>query len=524
MGSSTRIGGLAGLLVIPFVGRYYDLRFRKDPAQALRLIALLTLPSALLTPVQYFMPNAVLYTIASIPQVVLLSSAFTMIGPLLQTIVPYRLRGLGAAMGSIYVFFFGATGGALIALPLTNAYGPQHHDPADAHPGHRRSAGVLIIRSRRSSTATCAMAVEEIREEDDRPPSSGRRPRTHAGVQVADVDFSYGPCRCCSTSTFEVAARRGAGAARHRTAPGKSTHPAGDRRARHAAVGWCGSTAGRSRSCVARAAGAAWGSCRWPAARRVFPSMTVAREPDVRCLTSVEDPASARRDRPGATNSFPVLRERLDRAGAGSLSGGEQQMLAIGKALLPRSRGAAHRRALARAGAGRRAGAARGRSSACKERGHDDGHRRAVAQRRARHRRPGHLHGEGRRCGSTARPRTCSSVTTSCGPSSSGKAADARRSTADIASRSSSTASSNGLAYGLLAIGLVLVYRSTRCHQLRPSRAWACFGAGARRTAGPQLRRPYCAGACSLGLLVGAALGGDRRARSSSDGCSTRPG
>ena len=47
---------------------------------------------------------------------------------------------------------------------------------------------------------------------------------------------------------------------------------------------------------------------------------------------------------------FPLLKERLEQAG-GTLSGGEQQMLAIGRALMSRPAAAAARRAVAGPGA-----------------------------------------------------------------------------------------------------------------------------------------------------------------------------
>ena len=37
--------------------------------------------------------------------------------------IPYRLRGMGQALGALYIFFIGATGGALLAGLLSNAYG-----------------------------------------------------------------------------------------------------------------------------------------------------------------------------------------------------------------------------------------------------------------------------------------------------------------------------------------------------------------------------------------------------------------
>jgi branched-chain amino acid transport system ATP-binding protein len=71
-----------------------------------------------------------------------------------------------------------------------------------------------------------------------------------------------------------------------------------------------------------------------PEGRRIFPRMTV--------LENLELGAFARRDREGIASDlervfalFPRLRERVGQVG-GTLSGGEQQMLAIGRALMAR--------------------------------------------------------------------------------------------------------------------------------------------------------------------------------------------
>jgi branched-chain amino acid transport system ATP-binding protein len=75
------------------------------------------------------------------------------------------------------------------------------------------------------------------------------------------------------------------------------------------------------------------GICQAPEGRRIFPRMTV-RE-------NLEMGAYARRgakladDFERVFSLFPVLKERLSQAG-GTLSGGEQQMLAIGRALMSR--------------------------------------------------------------------------------------------------------------------------------------------------------------------------------------------
>jgi branched-chain amino acid transport system ATP-binding protein len=76
------------------------------------------------------------------------------------------------------------------------------------------------------------------------------------------------------------------------------------------------------------------GICQSPEGRRIFPRMTV--------LENLEMGAFARNDRAGIAADlenvfelFPRLKERLRQKG-GTLSGGEQQMLAIGRALMSR--------------------------------------------------------------------------------------------------------------------------------------------------------------------------------------------
>jgi branched-chain amino acid transport system ATP-binding protein len=76
------------------------------------------------------------------------------------------------------------------------------------------------------------------------------------------------------------------------------------------------------------------GVCQAPEGRRIFPRMTVAE--------NLEMGAFARRDRSEidadmeeVLRLFPRLRERFRQKG-GTLSGGEQQMLAIGRALMSR--------------------------------------------------------------------------------------------------------------------------------------------------------------------------------------------
>jgi branched-chain amino acid transport system ATP-binding protein len=72
-----------------------------------------------------------------------------------------------------------------------------------------------------------------------------------------------------------------------------------------------------------------------PEGRRIFPRMTVFENLQMGATTA--DPAHFQEDLDRVLALFPRLKERLDQRG-GTLSGGEQQMLAIGRALMARPR------------------------------------------------------------------------------------------------------------------------------------------------------------------------------------------
>ena len=73
-----------------------------------------------------------------------------------------------------------------------------------------------------------------------------------------------------------------------------------------------------------------------PEGRRIFAEMTVRENLDLGAYCR-SDRAEARRDMDRMLDLFPRLRERIGQLG-GTLSGGEQQMLAIARALMARPR------------------------------------------------------------------------------------------------------------------------------------------------------------------------------------------
>jgi branched-chain amino acid transport system ATP-binding protein len=76
------------------------------------------------------------------------------------------------------------------------------------------------------------------------------------------------------------------------------------------------------------------GICQSPEGRGVFPGMSVRENLEMGAYTR-RDSANIAKDMAHVLDLFPRLRERFKQAG-GTLSGGEQQMLAVGRALMSR--------------------------------------------------------------------------------------------------------------------------------------------------------------------------------------------
>jgi branched-chain amino acid transport system ATP-binding protein len=74
-----------------------------------------------------------------------------------------------------------------------------------------------------------------------------------------------------------------------------------------------------------------------PEGRRVFANMTVRENLELGAYTRHRRPAEVKQDMEKVFVQFPRLKER-EAQSAGTLSGGEQQMLAIGRALMARPR------------------------------------------------------------------------------------------------------------------------------------------------------------------------------------------
>lgn len=79
------------------------------------------------------------------------------------------------------------------------------------------------------------------------------------------------------------------------------------------------------------------GVCHSPEGRRIFGNLTVRENLEMGAYVYHDSPERIQEDMERVFTLFPRLRERMRQLG-GTLSGGEQQMLAIGRALMARPR------------------------------------------------------------------------------------------------------------------------------------------------------------------------------------------
>ncbi len=324
------IGSIGVLVVLPFVGRYYDRLYHEDPAEALALIGKILLPVAVLVPIQYSMPNAVLWTVFSVLVAMLTLSAFSMVGPVLTSVAPYHLRGLTGAVGAIYLFFIGATGGAILSALLDQAFGPRVAVIVVMVPT-TIIGGLMIIRGSHFIRNDLSLTVLELQEELEEHRRQAADPASVPVLQLNNVDFSYGHVQVLFGVSFEV--KRGEVLAL------LGTNGAGKSTALKVAAGLVTPERGvvrlngRTVTYATPEQRSRLGIHLLPGGRGVFGEMTVAENLQMGGFAYRSDRADLQRRIERVLALFPVLGDARGKR-ADALSGGQQQMLALAIALL----------------------------------------------------------------------------------------------------------------------------------------------------------------------------------------------
>jgi ABC-type branched-subunit amino acid transport system ATPase component/MFS family permease len=327
-GLVTSMAGVLTVVVVPWVGARFDALYRVSPPRAMRIVALLILPGALLTPLQFSMPNAALFTLFAVPGTCFVAAAWAMIGPLFQAVVPYRLRSLGVAFAAVYVFLFGAVAGSLLGSALAASWSEGTAIITLAIPSAVAGAAMLL----RGATAVrddLAMIVGEIRDEEAERERQAFRADSIPRLQLVDIDFSYGQVQTLFGVDLEVApgevlallGTNGAGKSTIlRVIAGLGTPSRGAVR-----------LDGRTITFASPQQRTRMGIQLLPGGKGVFPSLSVEENLEMGAHIL---PRSVRAERTARVwHLFPGL-HGIRRQRAGSLSGGQQQQLALARVLL----------------------------------------------------------------------------------------------------------------------------------------------------------------------------------------------
>ena len=328
-GAWATAAGIFTVLSLVYVGPKFDRLWRENPTRTLHMIGALIGFSAVFKPIQWAMPTVPLFIAFSIPTLVMLSTAFAMVGPVMQAIVPYRLRGSGTALITLYIFFIGGTGGGLISFMFADAWGPRVTTLVLTIPS-AVIGGWIMYRSARHVRQDLSLNVQELFDEQDeqrRTAGDGEVP----ALQLNNIDFSYGPVQVLFDVAFEV--RKGETLALLGTnGAGKSTilrviSGLGIPQRGVVRLG------GRTVTYTSPQLRSRLGIQQLPGGNGVFPDMTVHQNLVMGAYIHRSDSDDVARRITSVLELFPDLERRQDQR-AGSMSGGQQQMLALARVLL----------------------------------------------------------------------------------------------------------------------------------------------------------------------------------------------
>jgi ABC-type branched-subunit amino acid transport system ATPase component len=276
------------------------------------------------------MPNPVLFAALAVLSGILTFGAFAMIGPILTSVAPYRLRGLVGAVAGIYIFFIGGAGGAVASALLESSFGVRPAILTLMIPAVI-VGGVLVMRSSHYIRNDLSAIVVELKEELEEHRRQQDNPDSVPVLQLSGVNFSYGHVQVLFDVSFDV--RQGEVLALLGTnGAGKSTAlrvAAGLEMPGQGAVRLHGGTV----TFTSPEQRARLGIHLLPGGKGTFSEMTVYENLQMGAFAYRSDRADMSRRIERSLELFPGLATRA-RQRASTLSGGQQQMLALAIAML----------------------------------------------------------------------------------------------------------------------------------------------------------------------------------------------
>ena len=328
-GAWATAAGLFTVLSLVYVGPKFDRLWRENPTRTLHMIGALIGFSAIFKPIQWAMPTVPLFIAFSIPTLVMLNTAFAMVSPVMQAIVPYRLRGSGTALITLYIFFIGGTGGGLISFMFADSWGPRVTTLVLTIPS-AILGGLIMYRGAKHVRHDLSLNVQELFDEQDEQRRTSGDDEIPA-LQLNNIDFSYGPVQVLFDVAFEV--KKGETLALLGTnGAGKSTilrviSGLGIPERGVVRLG------GRTVTYTSPQLRSRLGIQQLPGGKGVFPDMTVRQNLVMGAYIHRRDSVDVERRIASVLELFPDL-ERRQGQRANSMSGGQQQMLALARVLL----------------------------------------------------------------------------------------------------------------------------------------------------------------------------------------------
>ncbi|MEX2268629.1 MAG: ATP-binding protein [Acidimicrobiia bacterium] len=327
--------GLSAFLIIPVAGFVGDRMFRRKPESVLYLGGGCLIAFGIIYVASLYAPELWMVVLGWFLAECAIAPLGTAIFQTVAATVPADMRTLGFALFGVYGLVVGGFAGAVILGAISGAAG--HAD------GPRVAlttmapvcalGGLLLMAGARWVRRDITLVIEDVLEryqEGQRRKSGGAIP----ALQIRNLDFAYGTQQVLFDINLEVAegeiaallGTNGAGKSTLLRAVAGLDHPTrGTIRLFGAATTWLEAEQILGIGCGMLVGG-----------KMTFPTLSV-RENLRLASFSFRKEARAEAAIDEALAAFPALEARID-ARAGSLSGGEQQMLALARVLLSRPR------------------------------------------------------------------------------------------------------------------------------------------------------------------------------------------
>ena len=327
MNTVISLGSIVGMVL---GARKGDELFRRDPARVLHVVGAGMAVFAVLFPLSCYMPNVVLLAVLQFFAGAAVAGPLAMTNALVTSVVPYRMRAFAFSVVGLQLVFVGGILGGVLTGALSDSFGARTAITVVV-PASFVLAGAYVVRAAANVKRDMALVLEELQEEQAEARRIADGSADDELLQIRNMDFSYGPVQVLFD--VDLVVRKG------ETLALLGTNGAGKSTVLRAISGLALPERGvirfegRTITLTDATDRVKHGIVQVPGGKAVFPSLTVRENLLAGAHTFIWDGPRLEAKSAEVLALFPRLQERLDQP-AGTLSGGEQQMLALAKAML----------------------------------------------------------------------------------------------------------------------------------------------------------------------------------------------